>query len=40
MKKARNWMLAVNVIIVTAICVMNYFYQSNGFDFTLKCILE
>ena len=38
MKKARNWMLAVNVIIVTAICVMNYFYQSNGFDFTLKCV--
>ena len=31
-------MLAVNVIIISAIFVMNYFYQSNGFDFTLKCI--
>ena len=31
-------MLAVNVIIISAIFVMNYFYQSNGFDFTLKCV--
>ena len=31
-------MLAVNLAIVSAILVMNYFYQSNGFDFTLKCI--
>ena len=31
-------MLAVNSIIIAAIFVMNYFYQSNGFDFTLKCI--
>ena len=31
-------MLAVNLVIVSAILVMNYFYQSNGFDFTLKCI--
>ena len=31
-------MLAVNAIIISAIFVMNYFYQSNGFDFTLKCI--
>lgn len=31
-------MLAVNTIIISAIFVMNYFYQSNGFDFTLKCI--
>ena len=31
-------MLAVNAVIISAIFVMNYFYQSNGFDFTLKCI--
>ena len=31
-------MLAVNAIIISVIFVMNYFYQSNGFDFTLKCI--
>ena len=31
-------MLAVNTVIIAAIFVMNYFYQSNGFDFTLKCI--
>ena len=31
-------MLAVNSVIIAAIFVMNYFYQSNGFDFTLKCI--
>lgn len=31
-------MLAVNSIIIAAIFVLNYFYQSNGFDFTLKCI--
>ena len=31
-------MLAVNAIIIFAIFVMNYFYQSNGFAFTLKCV--
>ena len=31
-------MSAVNAIFICAIFVMNYFYQSNGFDFTLKCI--
>ena len=31
-------MLAVNAIAISAIFVMNYFYQSNGFDFTLKCV--
>ena len=31
-------MLAVNALIISAIFVMNYFYQRNGFDFTLKCI--
>ena len=30
--------LAVNAVIIAAIFVLNYFYQSNGFDFTLKCI--
>ncbi len=30
--------LALNIIIISAILVLNYFYQSNGFDFTLKCI--
>ena len=30
--------MAVNIAIISAIFVMNYFYQSNGFDFTLKCI--
>lgn len=31
-------MMAVNTIVIAAIFVLNYFYQSNGFDFTLKCI--
>ena len=31
-------MLAVNALMISAIFIMNYFYQSNGFDFTLKCI--
>ena len=31
-------MLAINGIGIAAIFVLNYFYQSNGFDFTLKCI--
>lgn len=31
-------MMAVNTIIIAAIFVLNYFYQRNGFDFTLKCI--
>jgi len=29
---------ALNAIIISAIFVLNYFYQRNGFDFTLKCI--
>lgn len=28
----------VNLIVIGIIFVLNYFYQSNGFDFTLKCI--
>ena len=31
-------MLAVNIITVVAIFVLNYFYQLDGFDFTLKCV--
>lgn len=31
-------MLAVNAVIISAIFILNYFYQRNGFDFTLKCI--
>ena len=31
-------MTFVNVLIISAIFVMNYFYQINRFDFTLKCI--
>lgn len=31
-------MMAVNSVIIASILVLNYFYQSNGFDFTLKCI--
>ena len=31
-------MFWVNAAVISAIFVMNYFYQSNGFDFTLKCI--
>lgn len=27
-----------NVLIVGAIFVLNFFYQKNGFDFTLKCV--
>jgi len=30
-------MLFVNGLVISAICVLNYFYQLNGFDFTLKC---
>lgn len=38
MKKAQKIILAVNIAVILAIFVMNYFYQLNGFDFTLKCI--
>ena len=30
--------MAVNLAIIATIFVLNYFYQFNGFDFTLKCI--
>ena len=38
MKKSQKLMMAVNLAIIATIFVLNYFYQSNGFDFTLKCI--
>lgn len=31
-------MLVLNTVIISVIFDLNYFYQSNGFDFTLKCI--
>jgi uncharacterized membrane protein YhhN len=37
MKKTQKLLLAVNIIVISALFVLNYFYQSNGFDFTLKC---
>ena len=27
-----------NILLIIANCVVNYFYQSNNYDFTLKCI--
>ena len=38
MKRTQKILLAVNIVLISAILVLNYFYQSNGFDFTLKCI--
>ena len=38
MKKSQKILLVVNLLIISAILVLNYFYQSNGFDFTLKCV--
>ncbi len=31
-------MLAVNIGTISLLLVLNYFYQSNDFDFTLKCV--
>lgn len=31
-------LLAVNTVVIAVIFALNYFYQVNGFDFTLKCI--
>lgn len=30
--------IAANTIIISTIFALNYFYQMNGFDFTLKCV--
>lgn len=38
MKTSEKLMSAINGLLMAAIFVLNYFYQSNGFDFTLKCV--
>ncbi len=30
--------MAVNIVVISLLFVLNYFYQSNGFGFTLKCV--
>lgn len=30
--------LGLNVVFIASVFVLNFFYQSNGFDFTLKCV--
>ena len=35
--KKNKLVLTVNIVVIAAILILNYFYQSNGFDFTLKC---
>lgn len=37
-KSSLNFLAAVNVLIISTIFALNYVYQRNGFDFTLKCI--
>ena len=37
-KTSQKTVLSVNIIIIALVFVLNYFYQANGFDFTLKCI--
>ncbi len=37
-KLSQRIMLVLNVLVIAVILVLNYFYQKNGFDFTLKCI--
>ena len=34
----KKFVAAVNALMISAIFILNYFYQVNGFDFTLKCI--
>ena len=29
---------AINLTVIASILVLNYFYQKDGFDFTLKCV--
>ena len=36
MKISQKIVLVINFIVITAICMLNYVYQSNGFDFKLK----
>lgn len=37
-KLEKSRMFYINIAIISAICILNYFYQSADFDFTLKCI--
>ena len=37
MNLSQRIMLAANVLLIVAIFILNYFYQSNGFSFKLKC---
>ena len=36
--KVKKLALLLNLLIIAAILILNYFYQSNHFNFTLKCI--
>ena len=38
MKLSQKIMLTINLLVIATIFVLNYFYQSGGFDFTLKCV--
>lgn len=38
MKKSQKIMLVLNVVFIAFVFVLNYFYQKNSFDFTLKCV--
>ena len=37
MKKSQKTLLVINIALIAAICIMNYFYQSNHFMRVLKC---
>ena len=37
-ERLKSIMLWVNGLMIATIFVLNWFYQSNGFDFTLKCV--
>jgi hypothetical protein len=37
MKKSKKTLLVINIALIAAICIMNYFYQSNHFMRVLKC---
>ena len=37
MKKSQKTLLVINIVLIAAICIMNYFYQSNHFMRVLKC---
>lgn len=37
-KNSLKIMLSINIIFIATLLVLNYFYQSNNFDYTLKCV--